>query len=106
MALDHRLGRAQGGEVHALVPADEQREVKADGREQSVVEFGGRDEGCEQVAQGGGSMVNRINAVGGGLGYISTYVNVSGARNRLRVEVPLGRHGRFGQCGDSSLRSE
>ena len=54
VALDHSLGSAQGGEVHALVPAGEQREMDVDGGEQSVVEFGGRDEGCEQSAQGGG----------------------------------------------------
>lgn len=54
VALDHGFGRAQGGEVHALVPADEEREMDGDGIEQKIVEFGGRDEGCEQSAEGGG----------------------------------------------------
>ena len=51
---DHLFGRAQGGEVHALVPAGEQLEMDDDGGEQSVVELGGRDEGRKQIAQGGG----------------------------------------------------
>ncbi len=54
MADDHLLGGAQGGEVHALVPAGEQVEVDADGGQQRVIEFGGGDEGREQVSQGGG----------------------------------------------------
>ena len=54
VALDHSLGRAQGGEVHALVPADEEREMDGDGIEQKVIEFGWRDKGCEQSAEGGG----------------------------------------------------
>ena len=54
MTNDQFLGRTQGSEVHALVPADEQVEVDADSGQQSVVEIGGGDEGREQVTQGGG----------------------------------------------------
>ena len=54
MTEHHLLGCAQGGEIHALIPADEQIEMDADGGEQGVIEFGGGDKRREQVAQGRG----------------------------------------------------
>ena len=67
MALDHSLGCAQGGEVHALVPADEQREVDGDGIEQKRRRV--RREGRRVRAESrraAASMVNRINAAARG----------------------------------------
>jgi len=54
VARDHLLGRAQGGEIHVLVPAKKEVEMSLDGREQEGVEFGGGNEGGEKFAEGGG----------------------------------------------------
>ena len=41
VADDHFLGGAEGGEVHALIPAEEEREVGGDGFEEGSVKGGG-----------------------------------------------------------------
>jgi len=58
---DHLLGRAQGGEIHALIPAGEQIEMDGDGGQQGVIEFGGGTKGASKSRRAEASMVNRIN---------------------------------------------
>lgn len=104
VADDHLFRGAQGGEVHALVPADKQVEVSLNGGKHLVVEIGGGNEGREQLSQEGVIHSDRINDELRGWDWLKRLeVEMDGAEPIARGAI-RPRQWRFEQAMDDQIR--